>query len=461
MKLSKLTIGILTLLQLTILTAKAGEEKKVNVFDAVVFYDGYRQEVVDAALDDGVLRFRNSLYSKKLDMEELADLGDNLCMNVTIGALCDNYDRIGNVDLAFVPKGSESYVYGDVKRIELTRFITPFMNKNKNPREVPYEYDISNVTRILRDADMTEAYDFWLEMEVFGVPYAANQQIAGCKDRNDVFEGTIDLVYTPAERPEKSSGNVLVPIYVKYPEDYGNINFNNYTEGATDTLGVTTRTFEFEIPESVSDSKIYLILTNHGAGNNGEEYVRRLHLVYYDGNIELSYTPGGVSCEPYRVYNTQANGIYGTSRTERSWQSSSNWCPGQAVPTREIPLGAQEAGIHKVMIRVPNARFYGKDGDFRPSLYFQGVKEGEMPAGIYETWFEGPAISLVQEGETLRYHTSEDIAAVLVHTYDGRTVDVFGNPSGSIDLSGCPKGMLILTFVTPEGQTTAKPWLNR
>lgn len=430
--------------------------KKVNVFNEVVFYDGYRQEVVDKDLNDGVLRFKNSLYSVKLDKEEIKDMGDDLRMDVVIGALCDNYDRIGNVSLAFVPAGSPSYEFDEVQRIEVTRFITPFMNKNKQPDEVPYSYEIANVGRILRDADLNATYDFWLEFELFGVPYAANEQVAGCADRNDVFDGTLDLWFTPRESGEQEVGNVVVPIYVKRPEDHGNINFNNYTEGATDTIGVTTRTFEFEIPEDVSDSRIYLILTNHGAGNNGEEYVRRLHLVYYDGDLVLSYTPGGVSCEPYRQYNTQPNGIYGyAKKTDAQWASFSNWCPGQAVPIREIHTGAQKAGTHKVMIRVPKARFFGQDGDFRPSLYFHGVREGILEAGMDQIWFDGPEIAYTVSDGILRFTADDPIGELMVHSFDGRELKRITNPASEIDLRGLTSEALILTFVAYDGRTTS------
>lgn len=430
--------------------------KRVNIFNEVVFYDGYQPVVVDKDLDDGIIRFKNSLYSVRIDSEQISDMGDDLVMDVVIGALCDNYDRIGNINIAFVPKGALSYEYDDVSRIEVTRFITPFMNKNKKPDEVPYSYEIANVGKILRDANLNACYDFWLEFEVFGIPYAANTQIAGCADRNDVFEGTVDLVYTPRETPASESGNIVVPIYVKRPEDHGNVNFNNYTEGATDTLGVTTKTFEFDIPEDVADSRIYLILTNHGAGTNGEEYVRREHLVYYDGDIVLSYKPGGVSCEPYRKYNTQANGIYSGSRTETFWKNYSNWCPGQAVPIREIHTGAQKAGKHSVMIRVPKAVFYGKDGDFRPSLYFHGVKDGELPAGIDQVWFDGPEIKIELKGDILSWSSDEPLAYIKIYSYEGLPLKSVSNPSGEISVEDLEAGVYIITFLTPDGRTSVR-----
>lgn len=450
----KRTFYLLSLFCFTICLLANAEQKTVNIFKEVVFYDGYRAEVIDADVNDGILRFKNSLYSVKLDNEKLKDMGYDLKMDVVIGALCDNYDRIGNVNLAFVPKGSATYKYDEVERIEITRFITPFMNKNKQPDEVPYSYEIPNVGRILKDATLNSRYDFWMEFEVFGVPYAANQQIAGCSDRNDVFEGTIDLTYTPDSG--KDDGNIIVPIYVKKPEDHGNVNFNNYTAGATDTLGVTTRTFEFNVPEDVEDSRIFLILTNHGANTGGEEYVRRLHIVYFDDEVILSYTPGGVSCEPYRQYNTQANGIYSSSRPYIFWVNNSNWCPGQAVPIRELHTGKLKAGTHKVMIRVPAAQFVGNDGDFRPSLYFHGVRHGVLPAGMAEIWMEGPEITIMQNGTLISYKSEEPVTDLFVHSYDGRVLDIFSTPPTTIDLGRHSGSAVILTFVTADGRSTVK-----
>lgn len=439
-----------------IMTAKAEEKTTINVFDHVVFYDGYQQDVVDADVKDGVYRIKNSLYSVKLNPEDFRGMRNDLTLNVKIGALCDNYDRMGAVYLVFAPKGTETYTFDEVKRIEIARLITPFMNKTVNPTEVPYSYDMPNVAKLIGDSNIGKEFDLWVEFEVFGVPYAAQAQVTGCKNRNDVFEGTLDFEFTPTLTEVVESGNVMVPVYVKQPEEMGNVNFNNYTECATDTLGVTTRTFEFEIPEDVSDSKIYLILTNHGANSGGEEYVRRLHHVYYDGNIMLSYTPGGESCEPYRQYNTQPNGIYSTSRPESFWKTQSNWCPGQAVPIREIDLGAQKAGTHKVMIRVPDARFIGKDGDFKPSLYFHGVKSGQLPASADQIWLEGPEVTITKDGTCLNILSDEPILSLIIHTVDGKLADVISHPGNRIDLSEYPHGMLILTFVTDDGRTTAK-----
>ena len=165
-------------------------------FNEAVFYDGYNDNVFDAGLEDGILRHRNSLYAKKLTAENMDWFGLETKIKVTIGALCDNYDRIGNINIALVPKGQETYDPFEVQRIEIVRFITPFMNKNSYPDEVEYKYDANLVGYLFHDMNLRDNYDLWLEFELFGIPYAANTQIAGCADRNDVFRGSLEFTCT-------------------------------------------------------------------------------------------------------------------------------------------------------------------------------------------------------------------------------------------------------------------------
>jgi len=284
-------------------------------------------------------------------------------LSVTIGALCDNYDRIGSVRLALVPKGSQGYDPEAVSRIELARFITPFMDKNKTPDTVPYTWDIDNVSAILTNPQLQSSYDFWMELSVFGVPYAANEEVAGCAGRSDVFRGWLSLSTDSSVEP--SQFDVLLPLACEEP-------FNDYQAGASDRIGVTRKTIDFSLENDAQDAQVFLITSNHGANSGGEEYIRREHFVFIDGEQKLSYRPGRTSCEPFRRYNTQANGIYGPSpRSDQDWQSFSNWCPGDKIDIRVVPCGALAAGAHEFVIDVPDAVFAGDDGNFPLSLYLQ------------------------------------------------------------------------------------------
>ncbi len=381
------------------LPALVKAQSTIRVFTSVKFFDGYAGRVSNPPPLPGVLRHRNDLYARKLEQSELDQVGNSLRINVIIRALCDNYDRIGNVNLALVPKGDTAYHPDSVQRLELARFITPFMNKNIWPDTVPYSFQADNVAHILRDSALRARYDFWAELQVFGVPYAAQTQIAGCAGRIDVFYGFLDFVTSPPA--PVLNNNVLIPLQFQHY-------LNNYNAAATDTVDKTSRTIPINVPEDLTDATLFLITSNHGANNNGEEYNRRWHYVYFDDTLRLTYKPGRTSCEPFRRYNTQGNGIYGGSAmSDAQWQSFSNWCPGDVITTRTIPLGAVRAGSHKFLIRVPEAVFANREGYFPVSLYLQGKTSGSMPVGtsrLIRTQFKlypNPASSsLTVEGDS-------------------------------------------------------------
>ncbi|MDL2290275.1 T9SS type A sorting domain-containing protein [Paludibacteraceae bacterium OttesenSCG-928-F17] len=369
---------LLTFLSIAFLCLNA-QKQTITVFDQVLFYDSYNNleslasEI--APVPDGVIRLSTSVCATKLSAEQLSAFGDSIEMEVVIKAACDNYDRLGHVHLALVPKGTEDYNRSVGDRYELGRFITPFMDKNKTPETVPYNYDISYLKHVFKDKDILDAYDFWMELEVSGVPYAANKEILGCASRNDVFYGS--LRFHTSETATAEEGNVLIPLFNKQ-------RFNNYKEGATDELFETKKTLNFSIEKNLQNVKLVLITSNHGAGTGGEEYNRRWHYVRFDDKLVLSYRPGRNSCEPFRKYNTQTNGIYNgideqgkliKYKSPEHWQGFSNWCPGDVIDTHVVELGDLNEGQHTFVIDVPDAVFVGQDGNFPLSAYLLSTPE--------------------------------------------------------------------------------------
>ncbi|WP_297244038.1 peptide-N-glycosidase F-related protein [uncultured Prevotella sp.] len=436
------------------LKAQTNGRDTVTVFDAVRFYDGYLVEnnPEDPTLD-GILRHRTSLYAIKLTDEQLAQIGDSLEMHVRVQACCDNYDRIGNVNIAFVPKGQETYKPDEVQRIEIGRFITPFMNKNKKPDTVPYEYKVPYLSYIFRDSELRAQYDIWVELEIFGVPYAANQQIKGCADRSDVFLGTLKFSTINENRGVMTDKDVLVPIVIKNPE-YIAHNLNNYDEQATDELGKTIKTYTFTVPKDVADGQLVLVTSNHGANEGGEEYNRRWHYIYYDGGEEpvMVYKPGRNSCEPFRKYNTCPNGIYGYfKRTDETWQSFSNWCPGDVIDNRIIDLGEVKAGTHTVCISVPDAEFVGKQGDIPVSIFFQGLTEGILNniegVSVEES---KPLVTITKTGKTLVAGSSEGIVSIELRDLQGKLVRQT-ECGKTINCSGCASGIYLVSVELMNG----------
>ncbi|MDE7335372.1 MAG: hypothetical protein K2N10_03545 [Muribaculaceae bacterium] len=355
-----------------LLLAQSVRAEEINVFTDAVFYDGYRSEIVDALKADGILRHSNSRYARRLTDALRDSLGRQLTLRAEIGALCDNYDRIGSVNLDLVPKGAANYCADSVQRIELARFITPFMNKNFQPDRVSYEFSDSVISSILRSRQLRQRFDLWMEMEVFGVPYAANEQVQGCAGRNDVFSGSVTLLTDAPAGPDTTL--MLMPLIIRRSEIHGN-NFNNYSPLATDSVGRTVRTLTFTLDRPVSNARATVIISNHGANAGGEEYIRRQHFVYFNGEEVLTFIPGFGDCEPYRKYNTQPNGIYGRQpRTPDDWAAWNNWCPGSAIPVRHIPLGNLPAGTHTLRVEVPDAQFVDAQGDFPLSVYLTATR---------------------------------------------------------------------------------------
>jgi len=335
---------------------------EVPVLDEVIFYDGYAS-VVDEVLPAGVVRIDNSLITTQLTDEQLELIQAHLKLETRIFARCDNYDRIGSVRLALAEKGAKTYDPATTPRIELARFITPFMDKNREPGVVTYNWTVDHLASILRSEALRAQFDFWLELSVFGVPYAANEEVAGCSGRSDVFAGSVTLHSDSST--ETSAVNLLVPVA-------SNESFNDYQVGASDQLGTTQKTLSFSL-DKAADAQIVLIISQHGANSGGEEYVRREHFVTLDGAPVLRFRPGRTSCEPYRGANTQANGIYGPSaRSDQEWQSFSNWCPGDVIDIRVIEWGAAFAGPHELVIDVPDAEFVEDEGNFPLSVFVIG-----------------------------------------------------------------------------------------
>lgn len=418
----------------------------IPIYSYDLFYDGYAG-LVSQPTNPGIVRLRNDLFTTKLSDTQLASIGSTLQLNVFISAACDNYDRIGNVNLVLVPKGNASYDTSTAIKIELGRFITPFMNKNISPNEVPYVFDVNNAAKILKDSAFNLAYDFWVELEVFGVPYAAQTQIAGCNGRNDVFYGSMDFITnTDTTIPNDT---FLLPLNFKK-------DLNNYQAGATDVIGQTIRTINYTLPQTINNAKYTLITSNHGSNSGGEEYNRRFHYIYHDDNLVLTYKPGELTCEPYRVYNTQGNGIYGsTPRTPAQWQSFSNWCPGAVIPIRTIDLGNLASGSHSFKITVPTAVFTGGQGYIPVSLYLQGenstLATDDFNIYSYDI-FPNPTVDIinVQATDIIKSYQLIDVHGKVLMSQEINDINL------KLDVSTQSKGVYFLRMTFDKGVNTEK-----
>jgi hypothetical protein len=431
----------------------AFSQTTLRIFDQVLFYDGYADtSILPKPGPPGVLRLSTSLYSTRLEPDTLSKIGSQLSMKILVKAACDNYDRIGNVFLAFVHKGDTTYDPSKTTRMEIARFITPFMNKNKSPDTVSYSFNIDNVASLLKDKQITDTADIWLELSIFGVPYAANTQVAGCSGRNDVFYGTVDLI---TNNPDTVNSVNILNILSNYKS------FNNYNPAATDAVGQTVRTISFTLDSVSYNTKVHLITSNHGANPGGEEYNRRMHYVYFDSAEVLVYKPGFPSCEPYRKYNTQANGIYGSSKkSDAAWQSFSNWCPGAIIPIRTIDVGTLQPGTHEFKIYVPTAEFVNKEGDIPLTAYVQGKRVPQATTGISEAENLNAATRIFPNPSSDFFTIESDRIVKEVKLYTLLGQEVYTSSSSSVSINSLEAGVYSVKILFEGGLQVVKLFIK-
>ena len=335
----------------------------IKIFDELVFFNQYKKNLVPTA-PEGVFIASKTTFFKKITEEDISKINNELVLELEIKAACDNYDRLGSVFINFLPKG-EAYDKEKVsKSLEIARFITPFMDKNKSPDRVYYSFAINNIVKLLKDVEIKKEFDFWIGYNINGTTSAGKKEIVGCTDREETFYGSLTLISPKGEYTHKNQA--LYTLAKKF-------SLKSYKENDTDVLGQTVKTFTATTTTEIKDAKLYLITSNHGANEGGEEYSRRSHNIFFNGVSLDTYIPGGLSCEPFRIVNTQGNGIYGASpRTDAQWASFSNWCPGDKIPIRVYSLGDLTAGDHFFKIDVPDAKFKDNKGSIPVSAYIQG-----------------------------------------------------------------------------------------
>ena len=443
-------------------------EQRFCYYDHITFYDVYARTVSDslAPVPEGIYRLNNSRFTTLLPATDLDQMGDSLRLEVTISALCDNYDRIGSVDLVLMSRDSLTYndcvrlkdngsTYsgrlGDtdptIQRIEIGRFITPFMDKNKGV-DVPYSWDVSFLSPLFHDKQLRDTMNLWLEFHLEGVPYAANTQIAGCSGRNDVFAGTLEIVASDSRSYTLPQRQLTQPLaYERY--------LNSYSKGHSDEEGTTVAHYQVHLDEPMNDAMFLMINSNHGANSGGEEYNRRLHYVWVNEWMAMVYRPGRSSCEPFRKYNTQSNGIYGNSvMSDEVWQSFSNWCPGDVIDNRIIHLGALPAGDYDFRLMVPDAVFNDNQGYFPFSLTFFGVRDGEID-GLDTIANDSKASTRINWKDDILHieGNSEHVVEWTLLNATGQRIAVQPGKISEIKMSHHPTSVYILLLLMDDGTT--------
>ncbi|NQX37887.1 Peptide-N-glycosidase F, N terminal [Pedobacter steynii] len=316
----------------------------VNVLKNVDFYDGYAQKVAQPVAK-GLTRISNAEYLYQLSSAEIDKIGQTLKIKVTVKSGCDNYDRIGHVTLALMPKG-EQFKLEKAEQFELLRIMTPFMYRTRQPDHIPYEAQIDQMVSTIKQAGK----DVYLLTEVFGTTGAGQREVIGCDGSLLTFNVSVDLISDKTKNLSTRKGISLLSYYS--------------LDGKDKAAGKNSKQVSFELPDDTKTTVLYVISSGHGAAEGGEEYNWREHIVDLDGK-EYTRLEMSQNCAPFEMYNTQPNGIYfGDISKERR-----SWCPGGPVQTRMINLGPLAKGKHTLKVSIPDAEFEKTDSKYYVSAY--------------------------------------------------------------------------------------------
>nr|WP_199157548.1 peptide-N-glycosidase F-related protein [Pedobacter sp. ASV2] len=316
----------------------------ISVLSGVNFYDGYAKPVNEPVLP-GLTRLSNTKYMRKLTDEEKANIGSTLGVKLVVTAGCDNYDRIGRVTLYKTPK-NKSFDDPKAEEYELLRIMTPFMYKSRKPDQIPYIVQADQVTGLFKD----KSSDIWVLTEIFGTTGAGQKEVVGCNGSLLTFTVSVDFI---SDKNKTKSSSQIMPLLSYFPLD-----------GKDTTAGYNAKEIEFTVKKNSKSNVLYLISSGHGAGDNGEEYNWRHHVLCLDGK-EYTRLDMSQNCSPFEIYNTQPNGIYfGNIANERR-----SWCPGAPVPVRIVNLGPLNAGKHILKISVPEASLLKTESNYLMSCY--------------------------------------------------------------------------------------------
>lgn len=288
----------------------------------------------------------NTSYLRKLTEAEKQQVGDSLSVKVIVKNGCDDYDRIGRVTLIYAHKNT-NYNDASAQGIELLRIMTPFNYRTRQPDNIPYAADISQLVGLFKNSSI----DIWLKVDIFGTTGAGQKETIGCGGSLLTYIASVSFI---SNEQKNNSQLKVYPLLNYYP-----------LNGEDTSDGYNAKAAYFTLARSSKSAKLYIISSGHGAAEGGEEYNWREHIVFLDGKA-VKRLDVKQNCVPFEVYNTRFNGIYnrgGISKERRSW------CPGAPVPIHIVDLGALNEGKHTIKIEIPDAKLLKTQSTYYLSDY--------------------------------------------------------------------------------------------
>jgi len=338
-------IFIIIITNLNICFAQQKNATAIPLIKNVDFYDGYHKNI-DVPVPQGLIKLDNTTYLKKLTHKERALVGDSLWVKEIVKAGCDNYDRIGRIELIAVPKG-KNFDDEMAQKFELLRIMTPFNYKTRQPDNVPYSANISVFTGLIKN----QSLDIWVLVDIFGSTGVGQKETFGCGGSFLTYSASVSFI---TEKSYQKNSRSLYPLLCYYS-----------LNGKDTADGHNAKSQSFTLQHDVKSATLYLISSGHGAGKGGEEYNWRQHVIYLDGKPIMKLDVNQ-NCVPYEIYNTRINGIYSSGHIAEERRT---WCPGAPVPIRTIELGALKAGTHSIKLVIPDANLLSTESTYYISEY--------------------------------------------------------------------------------------------
>lgn len=221
---------------------------------------------------------------------------------------CDPWDRIGNISIEAIGGN------GQVRTLELIKFISPFGNSNV------YTQDLSSYSSLLRGTKTVKAYI-------------------------STFLGK--WFVTLKLRFHKSTLNA--PVTASYPLFYS----QHVSVGNSDT------TITLNVPENNRVQLAYRSTGHNSQGRNCDEFCQKVNELYVDGALVKQIIPWRTDCSDLLPLN-RCGSVTSVPL------SRAGWCPGDIVRPYIIDVGRLSPGAHTFRIRIPEIEPNG--GYFRTSL---------------------------------------------------------------------------------------------
>ena len=101
---------------------------------------------------------------------------------------------------------------------------------------------------------------------------------------------------------------------------------------------------------------------------------------------------------------------------------------------------------------MPEAEFADGQGDFPVSMYFQGLKDGQLPVEIEEVESDAQAPAVAQNGDVVRLLHGE-VSEVAIYSYDGKFLYGRHTTDPEVSLVGMQPGIYLVNFTLTDGDS--------